>query len=93
KIQPDFIGPFLITDASCAADNVVTIDSLDTPSRPQTVSITHLKPFVPRPAKDAFQNEEAALRNLFFKMTTPSTRSTSMADEPPLYRESINVNE
>uniref|UniRef100_A0A915L9G8 Uncharacterized protein n=1 Tax=Romanomermis culicivorax TaxID=13658 RepID=A0A915L9G8_ROMCU len=26
-------------------------------------------------------------------MTTPSTTSTSTADEPPLYRESINANE
>uniref|UniRef100_A0A915KJA0 Uncharacterized protein n=1 Tax=Romanomermis culicivorax TaxID=13658 RepID=A0A915KJA0_ROMCU len=26
-------------------------------------------------------------------MTTPLTTSTSSADEPPLYRESINVNE
>uniref|UniRef100_A0A915JWI9 Uncharacterized protein n=1 Tax=Romanomermis culicivorax TaxID=13658 RepID=A0A915JWI9_ROMCU len=41
KIQPDFIGPFLITDASRAAENVVTIDSLDAPGCPQTVSITH----------------------------------------------------
>uniref|UniRef100_A0A915JLI3 Uncharacterized protein n=1 Tax=Romanomermis culicivorax TaxID=13658 RepID=A0A915JLI3_ROMCU len=31
KIQPDFIGPFIIMDASPAAKNVVTIDSLDVP--------------------------------------------------------------
>uniref|UniRef100_A0A915J729 Integrase catalytic domain-containing protein n=1 Tax=Romanomermis culicivorax TaxID=13658 RepID=A0A915J729_ROMCU len=38
KIQPDFIGPFLITDASRVAENVVTIDSLDAPGRPQTAT-------------------------------------------------------
>uniref|UniRef100_A0A915KTS6 Uncharacterized protein n=1 Tax=Romanomermis culicivorax TaxID=13658 RepID=A0A915KTS6_ROMCU len=58
KIQPDFIGPFMITDASRAAENVVTIDPLDGPGRLQTVSIMHLKPFVPRPAIDAFETEE-----------------------------------
>uniref|UniRef100_A0A915KMJ5 Uncharacterized protein n=1 Tax=Romanomermis culicivorax TaxID=13658 RepID=A0A915KMJ5_ROMCU len=40
KIQPHFIGPFIITDASPAAENVVTIDSLDAPGQPQTVSRT-----------------------------------------------------
>uniref|UniRef100_A0A915ISS2 Uncharacterized protein n=1 Tax=Romanomermis culicivorax TaxID=13658 RepID=A0A915ISS2_ROMCU len=50
KIQPDFIGPFLITDASRAAENVVTIDSLDAPGGPRTVSMMHLKPFIPHPA-------------------------------------------
>uniref|UniRef100_A0A915KS50 Uncharacterized protein n=1 Tax=Romanomermis culicivorax TaxID=13658 RepID=A0A915KS50_ROMCU len=30
KIQPDFIGPFMITDASQVAENVTSIDSLDT---------------------------------------------------------------
>uniref|UniRef100_A0A915KIX2 Uncharacterized protein n=1 Tax=Romanomermis culicivorax TaxID=13658 RepID=A0A915KIX2_ROMCU len=34
KIQPDFVGPFLITDASRAAENIVTIDSIDGPGRP-----------------------------------------------------------
>uniref|UniRef100_A0A915JQ72 Uncharacterized protein n=1 Tax=Romanomermis culicivorax TaxID=13658 RepID=A0A915JQ72_ROMCU len=58
KIQPDFIGPFLIMDASRAAQNVVTIDSLDAPGRPQTVSMKCLKPFVPCPAKDAFEFKE-----------------------------------
>uniref|UniRef100_A0A915KIP0 Polyprotein n=1 Tax=Romanomermis culicivorax TaxID=13658 RepID=A0A915KIP0_ROMCU len=38
KIQPNFIGPFIITDASRAAENVVTIDSLNAPSRLKTVS-------------------------------------------------------
>uniref|UniRef100_A0A915KEU9 Uncharacterized protein n=1 Tax=Romanomermis culicivorax TaxID=13658 RepID=A0A915KEU9_ROMCU len=35
----------------------------------------------------------AALKNIFFNMTTPSTSSASAANEPPPYRESINVNE
>uniref|UniRef100_A0A915KID6 Uncharacterized protein n=1 Tax=Romanomermis culicivorax TaxID=13658 RepID=A0A915KID6_ROMCU len=52
KIQPDFIGPFIIMDASCAAENVITIDSFDTPGQPQTISTMQLKPFIPRPAKD-----------------------------------------
>uniref|UniRef100_A0A915L0B8 Uncharacterized protein n=1 Tax=Romanomermis culicivorax TaxID=13658 RepID=A0A915L0B8_ROMCU len=46
KIQPDFIEPFIITDASHAAGNVV--------GGQQTVSTTRLKPFIPRPAKDVF---------------------------------------
>uniref|UniRef100_A0A915KAX2 Uncharacterized protein n=1 Tax=Romanomermis culicivorax TaxID=13658 RepID=A0A915KAX2_ROMCU len=54
KIQPDFIEPFIITDASRIAQNVVTIDSLNTPGRLQTLSTTGLKPFIPRPAKDVF---------------------------------------
>uniref|UniRef100_A0A915L0F1 Uncharacterized protein n=1 Tax=Romanomermis culicivorax TaxID=13658 RepID=A0A915L0F1_ROMCU len=58
KIQPDFIGPLFIADASRAAENIVRIDSLDAPGHPQTVSITRLKPFVPRPAKDTFEHEE-----------------------------------
>uniref|UniRef100_A0A915J503 Uncharacterized protein n=1 Tax=Romanomermis culicivorax TaxID=13658 RepID=A0A915J503_ROMCU len=57
KIQPDFIGPFLITDASHAAENVVTINSLDTPGRLPTVSMTGLKPFILCPAKDIFALE------------------------------------
>uniref|UniRef100_A0A915ICG5 Uncharacterized protein n=1 Tax=Romanomermis culicivorax TaxID=13658 RepID=A0A915ICG5_ROMCU len=69
KIQPDFIGPFLITDASRAAENVVTIDSLDAPGGPQTVSITRLKPFAPRPAKDAFENEEGGPQNNVKRLT------------------------
>uniref|UniRef100_A0A915L531 Uncharacterized protein n=1 Tax=Romanomermis culicivorax TaxID=13658 RepID=A0A915L531_ROMCU len=64
KIQPDFIGPFLITNVSRAAENVVTIHSLDAPGRPQTVSIMPLKLFVPRPAKAAFENEEGGPRML-----------------------------
>uniref|UniRef100_A0A915KXT3 Uncharacterized protein n=1 Tax=Romanomermis culicivorax TaxID=13658 RepID=A0A915KXT3_ROMCU len=56
--QPDFIGSFLITDASRAAENIVTIDLLDAPGGPQTVSRMRLKSFVPRPAKDAFEFEE-----------------------------------
>uniref|UniRef100_A0A915J0J9 Uncharacterized protein n=1 Tax=Romanomermis culicivorax TaxID=13658 RepID=A0A915J0J9_ROMCU len=62
KIQPNFIGPFLITDASCTAENVVTIDSLNAPGRPQTISMTGLKPFIPPPAKDAFEFEEGGPR-------------------------------
>uniref|UniRef100_A0A915HF83 Uncharacterized protein n=1 Tax=Romanomermis culicivorax TaxID=13658 RepID=A0A915HF83_ROMCU len=37
------------TDASCAADNVITIRSLYAPGRPQTVSTTRLKPFIRAP--------------------------------------------
>uniref|UniRef100_A0A915L7J4 Uncharacterized protein n=1 Tax=Romanomermis culicivorax TaxID=13658 RepID=A0A915L7J4_ROMCU len=55
KIQPDFIGPFLIMDASHADENVVTIDSLDAPGRRQTVSMMRLKPFILRPAKEMFE--------------------------------------
>uniref|UniRef100_A0A915J1B0 Uncharacterized protein n=1 Tax=Romanomermis culicivorax TaxID=13658 RepID=A0A915J1B0_ROMCU len=55
KIQLDFIGPILITDASHATENVITIDSLDAPSRPQTISATPLKPFILCPAKEAFE--------------------------------------
>uniref|UniRef100_A0A915J2A7 Uncharacterized protein n=1 Tax=Romanomermis culicivorax TaxID=13658 RepID=A0A915J2A7_ROMCU len=57
KIQPDFIGCFIITNASRAAQNVVTIDSLDAPGGQQTVSMRPLKPFVPHPAKDIFDLE------------------------------------
>uniref|UniRef100_A0A915KP17 Uncharacterized protein n=1 Tax=Romanomermis culicivorax TaxID=13658 RepID=A0A915KP17_ROMCU len=57
KIQPDFMGPFLIMDASRAAENVVTIDPFDAPGGLQTVSTMHLKPFIPRPAKEAFELE------------------------------------
>uniref|UniRef100_A0A915JMV3 Uncharacterized protein n=1 Tax=Romanomermis culicivorax TaxID=13658 RepID=A0A915JMV3_ROMCU len=62
KIQPDFSGPFIITDASWAAENVVTTDSLDAPHRPQTVSTRRLKPFIPRPAKDVFALETGGPR-------------------------------
>uniref|UniRef100_A0A915JG98 Uncharacterized protein n=1 Tax=Romanomermis culicivorax TaxID=13658 RepID=A0A915JG98_ROMCU len=62
KIQPNFAGPFLITDASRTAENIVTIDSLDAPGRPQTISTTGLKLFVRRPAKDAFEFEEGGPR-------------------------------
>uniref|UniRef100_A0A915HVX5 Uncharacterized protein n=1 Tax=Romanomermis culicivorax TaxID=13658 RepID=A0A915HVX5_ROMCU len=57
KIQPDFIGSFIITDASPVAENVLTIDSLDTPGLLQTLSTTRLKPFIPCPAKDVFDLE------------------------------------
>uniref|UniRef100_A0A915KPR4 Uncharacterized protein n=1 Tax=Romanomermis culicivorax TaxID=13658 RepID=A0A915KPR4_ROMCU len=57
KIQPDFIRPFIIMDTSRAAENVVTIDSLNVPGQPQTVSRTPLKPFVPGLAKEAFELE------------------------------------
>uniref|UniRef100_A0A915J3V1 Uncharacterized protein n=1 Tax=Romanomermis culicivorax TaxID=13658 RepID=A0A915J3V1_ROMCU len=40
KIQPDFIGRFIITNVSRAAENVLTIDSLDAPGGQQTVSTT-----------------------------------------------------
>uniref|UniRef100_A0A915JTW9 Uncharacterized protein n=1 Tax=Romanomermis culicivorax TaxID=13658 RepID=A0A915JTW9_ROMCU len=61
-MQPDFIGPFTITDTSRAAKNVVTIDSPDVPRRPQTVSRMPLKPFIPRPAKESFELEASGLR-------------------------------
>uniref|UniRef100_A0A915IGB8 Uncharacterized protein n=1 Tax=Romanomermis culicivorax TaxID=13658 RepID=A0A915IGB8_ROMCU len=61
KIQPDFIGPFIIMDASRTAENVVTIDSLDAPGQPQTVPTTQLKPFILHPAKDVFDLETGGL--------------------------------
>uniref|UniRef100_A0A915JDM9 Uncharacterized protein n=1 Tax=Romanomermis culicivorax TaxID=13658 RepID=A0A915JDM9_ROMCU len=65
KIQPNFIGPFIITDVSWAAKNVVTIDSLDAPSRPQTVSMTQLKPFIQRPANFCSRNWQTTLASHF----------------------------
>uniref|UniRef100_A0A915JV56 Uncharacterized protein n=1 Tax=Romanomermis culicivorax TaxID=13658 RepID=A0A915JV56_ROMCU len=62
KIQPDFIRPFLITNASHTTKNIDVMDSLDAPGRPQTVSTTQLKPFILRPAKDAFELEACGLR-------------------------------
>uniref|UniRef100_A0A915IK98 Uncharacterized protein n=1 Tax=Romanomermis culicivorax TaxID=13658 RepID=A0A915IK98_ROMCU len=56
-MQSDFIGPFLITDASHAAQNAVTNNSINVPGRPQTVSRMRLKPFIPRPAKEVFELE------------------------------------
>uniref|UniRef100_A0A915HTN1 Uncharacterized protein n=1 Tax=Romanomermis culicivorax TaxID=13658 RepID=A0A915HTN1_ROMCU len=47
KIQPHSIRPFLITDVSRAAENVITIDSHEAPGRPQTVSRMDLKPLYP----------------------------------------------
>uniref|UniRef100_A0A915L525 Uncharacterized protein n=1 Tax=Romanomermis culicivorax TaxID=13658 RepID=A0A915L525_ROMCU len=38
KIQPNFIGPFIVTDTTHLDENVATIEALDAPSRPQTVS-------------------------------------------------------
>uniref|UniRef100_A0A915ICG4 Uncharacterized protein n=1 Tax=Romanomermis culicivorax TaxID=13658 RepID=A0A915ICG4_ROMCU len=55
KIQPDFIGPYIIMDASRIAENVITMDSLHAPGRPQTISMLHLKPFTPRPANKVFE--------------------------------------
>uniref|UniRef100_A0A915I688 Integrase catalytic domain-containing protein n=1 Tax=Romanomermis culicivorax TaxID=13658 RepID=A0A915I688_ROMCU len=57
KIQPHFIGPFIITNGSCIAQNVITIDSLNAPSQTQNVSMLRLKLFIPRPAKDVFKLE------------------------------------
>uniref|UniRef100_A0A915HU64 Uncharacterized protein n=1 Tax=Romanomermis culicivorax TaxID=13658 RepID=A0A915HU64_ROMCU len=62
KIQSHFIGPFIIMDVSNAAENVVTIDSLDAPGWPQTFSTTRLKPFIPGPPKEAFELEAGGLR-------------------------------
>uniref|UniRef100_A0A915I0T2 Uncharacterized protein n=1 Tax=Romanomermis culicivorax TaxID=13658 RepID=A0A915I0T2_ROMCU len=62
KIQPDFIGPFLIRDTSRTAEKVVTIESLHAPDRPQTVSTTRLKPFILRPTKEAFELEAGGPR-------------------------------
>uniref|UniRef100_A0A915HYQ2 Integrase zinc-binding domain-containing protein n=1 Tax=Romanomermis culicivorax TaxID=13658 RepID=A0A915HYQ2_ROMCU len=55
KIRPDFIGLFLITNASPVTENVVTIHSLDAPGGLQTVSMLPLKPFIPGPAKEIFE--------------------------------------
>uniref|UniRef100_A0A915IBZ5 Uncharacterized protein n=1 Tax=Romanomermis culicivorax TaxID=13658 RepID=A0A915IBZ5_ROMCU len=44
-------------NTSRADKNVITIDSLDAPRRPQTVSMMRLKPFIPHPAKDVFDLE------------------------------------
>uniref|UniRef100_A0A915L3K1 Uncharacterized protein n=1 Tax=Romanomermis culicivorax TaxID=13658 RepID=A0A915L3K1_ROMCU len=49
-------------DASCAAKNVLTIDSFDTPGWPQTISTMQLKPFIPCPAKYVFDLETGGLR-------------------------------
>uniref|UniRef100_A0A915L2Y7 Uncharacterized protein n=1 Tax=Romanomermis culicivorax TaxID=13658 RepID=A0A915L2Y7_ROMCU len=57
KIQPDFIGPFIVTDVSNIDNNTVTIDAFDTPGRTQLVPIYRLKPFIPRPARDTFITE------------------------------------
>uniref|UniRef100_A0A915I3G9 Integrase catalytic domain-containing protein n=1 Tax=Romanomermis culicivorax TaxID=13658 RepID=A0A915I3G9_ROMCU len=57
KFQPDFIGPFIVTKASCVAKNVVTINSLHALGRLQNVSTLHLKPFIPQPTKDVFELE------------------------------------
>uniref|UniRef100_A0A915KAV0 Uncharacterized protein n=1 Tax=Romanomermis culicivorax TaxID=13658 RepID=A0A915KAV0_ROMCU len=46
KIQPDFVSPFMITDASHVAQNIIIIDSLDRPGRTQTDSTLRLKPFI-----------------------------------------------
>uniref|UniRef100_A0A915IMY6 Uncharacterized protein n=1 Tax=Romanomermis culicivorax TaxID=13658 RepID=A0A915IMY6_ROMCU len=47
----------MITDASHVEENVVTIDSLDAPGQPQTVSALRLKPFILRPTKEIFELE------------------------------------
>uniref|UniRef100_A0A915KH07 Uncharacterized protein n=1 Tax=Romanomermis culicivorax TaxID=13658 RepID=A0A915KH07_ROMCU len=57
KIQPDFIGPFIIMDVSRVVENVLTIHSLDAPGRLQTISRLRLKPFIPCPAKEIFELE------------------------------------
>uniref|UniRef100_A0A915KSF3 Uncharacterized protein n=1 Tax=Romanomermis culicivorax TaxID=13658 RepID=A0A915KSF3_ROMCU len=52
----------MITDVSCVAENVVTINSLKAPRGSQTVSTLHLKRFIPRPAKEIFELEAGGLR-------------------------------
>uniref|UniRef100_A0A915IWQ0 Uncharacterized protein n=1 Tax=Romanomermis culicivorax TaxID=13658 RepID=A0A915IWQ0_ROMCU len=54
QIQPNFIGPFIITNTTYLDGNMVRIDALDLPGGPQIVSNLCLKPFIPCPAKDAF---------------------------------------
>uniref|UniRef100_A0A915KN14 Uncharacterized protein n=1 Tax=Romanomermis culicivorax TaxID=13658 RepID=A0A915KN14_ROMCU len=88
----------MITDASRLAENVITIDSLDGPGQPQTVSMLRLKPFILHPAKEVFELEADPGDNVdetatLEQMTTPSTSTASAANEPPPYRKSINVNE
>uniref|UniRef100_A0A915IPB5 Uncharacterized protein n=1 Tax=Romanomermis culicivorax TaxID=13658 RepID=A0A915IPB5_ROMCU len=61
KIQPNFIGPFIITDASRVAENFVTIDSLDPPGQLKNVSRLRLKPFIPRSTKAVFNFEAGGL--------------------------------
>uniref|UniRef100_A0A915IAC2 Uncharacterized protein n=1 Tax=Romanomermis culicivorax TaxID=13658 RepID=A0A915IAC2_ROMCU len=55
KIQPDFIGPFIVTDTTHLDEN--TINTLDTPSQPQVVSTLRLRPFIPPVAKDTLVSE------------------------------------
>uniref|UniRef100_A0A915ITM3 Uncharacterized protein n=1 Tax=Romanomermis culicivorax TaxID=13658 RepID=A0A915ITM3_ROMCU len=58
-IQSDFIGRFIVTDSARISENVLTIDLLDAPGRPQIVSTLCLKPFIPGLTKDIFISEIA----------------------------------
>uniref|UniRef100_A0A915JFG4 Uncharacterized protein n=1 Tax=Romanomermis culicivorax TaxID=13658 RepID=A0A915JFG4_ROMCU len=64
KIQPNFIGPFIVTDTAHLDGNIVTIDALHAPSQPQTVSTLPLKPFIPHPIRDAFVTEASGPHQL-----------------------------
>uniref|UniRef100_A0A915HQR4 Uncharacterized protein n=1 Tax=Romanomermis culicivorax TaxID=13658 RepID=A0A915HQR4_ROMCU len=57
KIQADFIGPFIITNTTHIAENVATIDLLDTPGQLQPVSTLRLKLFIQHPTKDSFDSK------------------------------------
>uniref|UniRef100_A0A915JM01 Integrase zinc-binding domain-containing protein n=1 Tax=Romanomermis culicivorax TaxID=13658 RepID=A0A915JM01_ROMCU len=57
KIQPNFIGPFIVTHTAHLDKNIVTIEALDAHGRPQTVSMLRSKLFIPHPAKDVLNFE------------------------------------
>uniref|UniRef100_A0A915I979 Uncharacterized protein n=1 Tax=Romanomermis culicivorax TaxID=13658 RepID=A0A915I979_ROMCU len=67
KIQPDFMGPFIVTGNDHLDGNVVTIDALDASSQPQTIFALWLKPFIPHTARDALVNEAVSMRVLKYK--------------------------
>uniref|UniRef100_A0A915L5F7 Uncharacterized protein n=1 Tax=Romanomermis culicivorax TaxID=13658 RepID=A0A915L5F7_ROMCU len=64
KIQPNFIGPFIIMDTAHLDENIVTIDALNAPGRPQVVFTLRLKPFIPCTAKDTFVSEASGPNQL-----------------------------
>uniref|UniRef100_A0A915KDX0 Uncharacterized protein n=1 Tax=Romanomermis culicivorax TaxID=13658 RepID=A0A915KDX0_ROMCU len=64
KIQPDFIGPFIITNIANLDNDTITTRLPNRPCHPQHVAISHLKPFIPRPAKDTFITEAGGPQSL-----------------------------